>query len=65
MSPVNVRDAGEIERAITTFARTPNSGLIVAASALAHVHRDLIIALARGIKLPAVYSTVTLSPMAG
>ena len=43
VSPVNVRDAGEIERAITAFARSRNGGLIVTASALATVHRDLII----------------------
>jgi ABC-type uncharacterized transport system substrate-binding protein len=52
---VNVRDAGEIERAITAFARFPNGGLIVTASALSTVHRDLIIALAARHKLPAVY----------
>ena len=55
VSPVNVRDAGEIERAVTAFARSPNSGLIVTASALAVVHRELIIALAARHKLPAVY----------
>ena len=55
LSPVNVRDASEIERAITTFARPSNGGLIVAASALAVVHRDLIITLAARNKLPAVY----------
>ena len=56
VSPVNVRDAGEIERAVTAFARSPNGGLIVTASALAVVHRDLIITLAARHKLPAVYS---------
>ena len=55
VSPVNVRDAGEIERAITAFARSSNGGLIVTASALAGVHRDLIITLAARHKLPAVY----------
>ena len=53
--PVNERDAGEIERAITAFARSPNGGLILTASALSLVHRDLIIALAARHKLPAVY----------
>jgi putative tryptophan/tyrosine transport system substrate-binding protein len=53
--PVNVRDAGEIERAITAFARSPNGGLILTASALSLVHGDLIIALAARHKLPAVY----------
>ena len=56
VSPVSVRDAPEIERAITAFARQPNGGLIVTASALAAVHRDLIISLAARHKLPAVYS---------
>jgi putative ABC transport system substrate-binding protein len=55
VSPVNIRDAVEIERGITAFARTPNSGLIVTASALSAVHRDVIVALAARHKLPAVY----------
>jgi putative tryptophan/tyrosine transport system substrate-binding protein len=55
VSPVNVRDAAEIERAIAAFARTLSGGLIVTASALAAVHRDRIIALAAQHKLPAVY----------
>ena len=56
LSAVDVRDAGEIERAVTAFARSSNGGLIVTASALATRHRDLIIALAARHKLPAVYS---------
>jgi putative ABC transport system substrate-binding protein len=55
VSPVNVRDAGEIERAITVFARSSNGGLIVTGSALALVHRELIVTLAGRHKLPAVY----------
>jgi putative ABC transport system substrate-binding protein len=55
LRPVGVRDAPEIERAITTFAREPNGGLIVTASGLALVHRDLIMTLAARHKLPAVY----------
>jgi putative ABC transport system substrate-binding protein len=55
LRPVDVRDAGEIERAVTAFARSSNGGLIVTASGLANVHRDLIIALAARHKLPAVY----------
>jgi putative tryptophan/tyrosine transport system substrate-binding protein len=55
VTPVNVRDAGEIERAVTAFARSSNGGLIVTVSALVVVHRDLIIALAARHKLPAVY----------
>ena len=50
-----MRDADEIERAITDFARTPNGGLIVTTSASSTVNRDLIIALAARHKLPAVY----------
>src|SRR5499427_3905070 len=56
LSPVDVRDAGEIERAVTAFARGLNGGLIVTASAPAIVHRQPIIALAARHRLPAVYS---------
>ena len=56
LSPVDVRDAPEIERAVTAFARAGNGGLIVTASALAGRHRDLIITLAARHKLPAVYN---------
>jgi putative tryptophan/tyrosine transport system substrate-binding protein len=55
LTPVGVRDASEIERALTAFARSPNSGLIVTGSTLALVHRDLIIALAVRHRLPAAY----------
>ena len=55
VSPVNVRDAGEIERAISEFARSSNGGLIVTGSALTAVHRNLIVTLAAKHKLPAVY----------
>ena len=54
-SPVGVHDAGEIERVITAFARTPNGGLIVTGSALTALHRDLIITLADRYNLPAIY----------
>ena len=53
--PVNVRDADEIERAATAFARTAGGGLVVTASALALVHLDRIVALAAKLRLPAVY----------
>ena len=56
LSPVNVRDAGEIERVVTAFARSSNGGLIVTASPLATLHRDLIVALAARHKLCAVYN---------
>jgi putative ABC transport system substrate-binding protein len=55
LTPVDVRDAGEIERAVTAFARRENGGLIVTGSALAIVHRELIITLAARYKLPAVF----------
>ena len=56
VNPIDVRDAGEIERAVTAFARSPNGGLIVTGSASATVHRDLIITLAARHRLPAVYT---------
>ena len=59
VSPVNLLDAGEIEHAVAEFARAPGGGLIVPGSALAVVHRKLIITLAARYKLPAVYWTRT------
>jgi putative tryptophan/tyrosine transport system substrate-binding protein len=56
LSPIDVRDASEIERAVMAFTRSGNGGLIVTASALATRYRDLIITLAARHKLPAVYS---------
>jgi putative ABC transport system substrate-binding protein len=53
--PINVRDAGEIEQSIASFALTGNGGLIVTGSALVIVHRDLIVRLAAQHKLPTVY----------
>jgi putative ABC transport system substrate-binding protein len=53
--PFGVRDALEIESAITTFAHSPDSGLIVTGNAPAAVHRDLIVRLAAQHRLPAVY----------
>ena len=55
LSPLDVRDAGEIERAVTAFARGPNGGLIVTASSLAVAHRDLIVTLAARNRLSTVY----------
>jgi putative tryptophan/tyrosine transport system substrate-binding protein len=55
VSAVNMRDAGEIERAVAAFARSPNGGLILTGSGLANVHRELIITLVAQHKLPAVY----------
>jgi putative ABC transport system substrate-binding protein len=50
-----MRDAGEIERGLAAFARSPNGGLITVASAAATRHRDLIVGLAARHKLPAIY----------
>jgi putative ABC transport system substrate-binding protein len=55
VSPVNVHDAGEIERAVAAFARSPNGGLVVTSSAWVVRHRELILGLAAQHKLPAVY----------
>jgi putative tryptophan/tyrosine transport system substrate-binding protein len=55
LNPVDVRDAGEIERAVTAFAHAPNGGLIVTGSPGAIVHRELIATLAARHRLPAVY----------
>jgi ABC-type uncharacterized transport system substrate-binding protein len=57
LRPVDVRDAVEIERAITAFARGLNGGLIVTGSPAAVVHRGLIVALAARHRLPTVYNT--------
>jgi putative ABC transport system substrate-binding protein len=56
LRPIDVRDAGEIERAVAAFARGSNGGLIVTGSSSAFVHRDLIVTLAARHKLPAIYS---------
>ena len=56
LRPVDTRDAGEIERAVAAFARSPNSGLIVTPSATTGGNRDLIVTLAARHKLPAVYA---------
>jgi len=55
LSPIDVRDAGEIERGVAAFARRSNGGLIVTASTGAVAHRELIIMLAARHRLPAVY----------
>jgi putative ABC transport system substrate-binding protein len=55
VSSVNVRDVTEIERAVGAFARSSNGGLIVTASSLTSIHRELIVTLAARYKLPSVY----------
>jgi putative ABC transport system substrate-binding protein len=53
--PIDTRDAGELERAVTAFAQTPNGGLILVAPAFAAQSRNLIVTLAVRHGLPAVY----------
>ncbi|MFL6972443.1 MAG: ABC transporter substrate-binding protein, partial [Xanthobacteraceae bacterium] len=53
--PIDLRDAGEIERAVTAIARGANGGMIVTGSALAFVHHNLILSLANRHRLPVVY----------
>jgi len=55
LSVVGTRDADEIERAVTAFARSPNGGLIVTAGTTPAIHRELISTLAARHRLPAVY----------
>jgi putative ABC transport system substrate-binding protein len=55
LRPIGVRDAGEIERDLMEFARSPNAGVIVTSSGLGNVHRELITGLAARHRLPAVY----------
>jgi putative ABC transport system substrate-binding protein len=55
LRPIDVRDAPEIERAVTAFARASNGGLIVTSGTMAIVHREVIIKLAAQHKLPVVY----------
>jgi len=55
LTPVDARDAGEIERAVTAFARALNGGLVVTGSAAAVIHRELLATLAARHRLPAVY----------
>ena len=55
VTPVNVREIGDIERGIAAFVRTSREGMIVTGSALSQVHRDLIVTLAARYQLPTVY----------
>ena len=57
VTPIDLRDAAEIERAVTAFAQSADGGLILTASPLSSVHRNLIITLAARYKLPAVYDS--------
>jgi putative tryptophan/tyrosine transport system substrate-binding protein len=55
LTPIVVRDAGEIEPAVAAFARSPDDGLIVTIGTLTDAHRDVIGKLAARLRLPAVY----------
>jgi putative tryptophan/tyrosine transport system substrate-binding protein len=65
VTPIDLRDAAAIERAVTAFAQSANGGLILTAGALSVVHRDLIITLAARYKLPAVYDERTFAARGG
>ena len=54
--PINLREADEMQRAITAFAHSANGGLIVAGGAATGLHRDVIIKLAAQQRLPALYT---------
>jgi putative ABC transport system substrate-binding protein len=56
VSPIDLRDAAEIERTVASFARFSNGGLITTASALMAEHGDLIVALAARHRLPAIFT---------
>ena len=62
--PIDTRDAGQIERGVTAFARSPNGGLIIMPGASASAHGTLIVALAARYKLPAVFSPASTPPTA-
>ena len=65
LTPVDVRDAHEIERALTTFAGKSNAGLIIVTSAVAVVHRERIITLAAKHRMPAVYPFLSFTTSGG
>jgi putative tryptophan/tyrosine transport system substrate-binding protein len=54
--PIDIRESADIERDVSAFAQSPNSGMIIAVSAAALEHKDLIIKLATQHRLPVVYS---------
>jgi putative ABC transport system substrate-binding protein len=65
VSPIDIRDAGDIERAITDFARSPNAGLVVTPSASSSAHIAQIVTLAARYKLPAVYGEGFVAALGG
>jgi putative ABC transport system substrate-binding protein len=52
---LGVHDAGEVERAMKTFASADNSGFVIAPHAITTVNRDLIVASAANLRQPAIY----------
>jgi putative ABC transport system substrate-binding protein len=65
VSPIDIRDAGDIEHAITDFARSPNAGLVVTPSASSSAHIAQIVTLAARYKLPAVYGERFVAALGG
>jgi putative ABC transport system substrate-binding protein len=65
LTSVDVRDAGELERSLAAFATAPNGGMVVTASGLANVHRELIVTLAARHRLPAIYFRPIFAPLGG
>jgi hypothetical protein len=55
LKSIGLSDAGEIERAVSAFAGSPNGGLIVVVSGASLVHREFIVTLAARHQLPVVY----------
>ena len=55
LKPIGLSDAGEIERAVSAFAGSPNGGLIVVVSGASLIHREFIVTLAARHQLPVVY----------
>ena len=65
LSPIDPRTAAEIERGVMALSRSPNSGMIVTASAVSLIHRDFIVSLAERYRLPAVYAYRSFIPAGG
>jgi putative ABC transport system substrate-binding protein len=65
VSPINIRDVGEIERDVASFANIPNGGLILTSTPLLLVHGKRIITLAAQHKLPAIYANPVLIEQGG
>ena len=59
VSPIDLREQNQIERAIATFAQSPNGGLILAASGIGATNVNLVITAAARYKVPAVYPVQT------